>query len=82
MEIVALEGSDKKSKRCYPFLGKFKVTSPFGIRSAVKTSEGYSSTDHKGIDLVGLDNKTVVSCCDGVVTRSIFAKSLGNFVWV
>lgn len=79
---VTLDNIGNTTKRCFPFLGKFKVTSPFGTRSAVKTSEGYSSTDHKGIDLVGLDDKTIVSCCDGIVTRAQYGNGVGNYVWV
>ena len=67
------------SNKCYPFLGKFVVTSPFGPRSA---QESYVSKYHKGIDLVAQGNKTVVSVTDGVVKRVTTQSSYGNYVWV
>lgn len=79
---TAVEAGSKSYGRCFPFLGKFTVTSPFGVRGAIKTSEGYSSTDHKGIDIVGQGSIDVVSCADGVVTRAQYGKGVGNYVWV
>lgn len=46
-------GSSRKfgqSNYCFPFTGKFKVTSPFGPRSLQET---YASKNHKGIDQIG-----------------------------
>lgn len=67
------------SNKCYPFLGTFVVTSPFGPRSA---AESYVSKYHKGIDLVGQGNKTIVSVTDGVVKRAQWQNGYGNYVWV
>lgn len=76
-------GSSRKfqqaSNYCFPFTGKFKVTSPFGRRSL---SETYASKNHKGIDLVALENKTIVSVSNGTVRRAQYQKGYGNYVWV
>ena len=76
-------GSSRKfqqaSNYCFPFTGKFKVTSPFGRRSL---SETYASKNHKGIDLVAQENKTIVSVTNGTVKRAQFQKGYGNYVWV
>lgn len=76
-------GSSRKfqqaSDYCFPFTGKFKVTSPFGRRSL---SETYASKNHKGIDLVALENKTIVSVTNGTVKRAQYQKGYGNYVWV
>ena len=64
---------------CFPFTGKFKVTSPFGPRSLQET---WASKNHKGIDLVALENKTIVSVANGVVKRAQYQKGYGNYVWV
>lgn len=68
--------------RAYPFLAKFVVTSLFGVRGQIKTSEGYASRDHKGIDVVGQGNITVVACEAGIVRRAQYGKSVGNYVWI
>lgn len=47
--------------KCYPYPETFRVSSPYGTRGGKK---------HKGIDLVGINNKTIVSCCEGVVTKA------------
>jgi murein DD-endopeptidase MepM/ murein hydrolase activator NlpD len=47
------------------FRGKFKVTSPYGWRTINGVRE-----NHKGIDLVGIDDKTVYAPCDGVIGTS------------
>lgn len=76
-------GSSRKfqqaSDYCFPFTGKFKVTSPFGRRSL---SETYASKNHKGIDLVALENKTIVSVTNGTVKRAQYQRGYGNYVWV
>ena len=75
-------GSARKfgsSNYCFPFTGRFKVTSPFGLRSL---SETYASKNHKGIDLVATENKTVVSVTNGTVRRSQYQRGYGNYVWV
>lgn len=75
--------------RCYPFLGNFVITSPFGPRNAFKTTEGYASTDHKGIDIVGqqtmglqADYRACVACESGRVTKVSTDKYLGKWVFV
>ncbi len=76
-------GSSRKfqvaSDYCFPFTGKFKVTSPFGLRSL---SETYASKNHKGVDLVAQEDKTVVSVANGTVKRAQFQSGYGNYVWV
>lgn len=76
-------GSSRKfqqaSDYCFPFTGKFKVTSPFGRRSL---SETYASKNHKGIDLVAQENKTIVSVTNGTVKKSQYQSGYGNYVWV
>lgn len=68
--------------RSYPFLGTFKVTSLYGIRDRIKTSQGYSSSNHKGIDLVGISDKNIVSCSDGLVLDVNKSSARGNYVLV
>lgn len=68
--------------KVYPFLKKFKVTSPYGVRGQVKTQEGYGTTNHKGIDIVGIDDKNVVSVMDGIVYKVAYSSTLGNYVWI
>ena len=59
------------------FKGKFKVTSPRGNRVL-----GGKNEFHKGIDLVGIDDKTVFSISDGVVRRGSQPSGAGNYVVV
>ena len=47
------------------FKGKFKLTSPYGIRTLNGVTE-----HHNGVDLVGIDDKTVYAPCDGVIGTS------------
>ena len=68
--------------KAYPFLGTFRVTSLYGPRDRVKTSQGYSSSNHKGIDLVGVSNKDVVSCTEGTVIESSRSSARGLYVLV
>lgn len=68
--------------KCYPFLGKFVVTSQFGVRGTVKTQEGYASRNHKGVDLVSQGSLEVVSATDGIVKRAQWQNGYGNYVWV
>lgn len=58
------------------FKGKFKVTSPYGPR----TLNG-STDNHTGIDLVGVDDKTVYAPCDGVVGASTIVTNKSNWTW-
>ena len=59
------------------FKGKFRVTSPRGTRTL-----GGVTAFHKGIDLVGMDDTTVYSISDGVVTTSYQANGAGYYVVV
>lgn len=59
------------------FKGKFKVTSPRGYRTIWGKREY-----HKGIDLVGVDDKTVYSICDGTVRTAYQANGAGYYVVV
>ena len=79
-----MSGFAKKSgiNRCYPFLGKFKCTSKYGKRNAVKTTYGYSSTEHKGIDIASTDgDHRIVACESGTITKVDYNKYRGNFIW-
>lgn len=73
------------SDRCYPLVSEFKVTSPFGLRSAFATSGGVSSTDHLGMDMdVTNDSsdKTIVSASAGTVTKVGYGAKTGNYIWI
>lgn len=59
------------------FKGNFRVTSPYGERVLNGKKEF-----HKGIDLVGLDDITVYSVCDGRVTTGFQANGAGNYIVV
>ena len=59
------------------FKGKFKVTSPRGYRTIWGKREY-----HKGVDLVGVDDKTVYSICDGTVRTAYQANGAGYYVVV
>lgn len=64
----------------YPFLGTFKITCLFGINSDTET---YAVKGHKGLDIVGISDKTVVSVNDGtVVDINSHGSAYGNHVWV
>ncbi len=58
------------------FKGKYKITSPYGNRILNGKTEF-----HKGIDLVGLDDKTVYAPCDGVIGASTIVTSKSNKTW-
>lgn len=76
MTIVSTNNTVAK---CYPFNGKFKITSRFGPRN---TGIAGASTDHKGVDLVSLGDWTVVSVAPGMVKEVGYNKTRGNYVWV
>ena len=59
------------------FKGRFRVTSPRGIRTL-----GGVTGFHKGIDLVGIDDITVYSISDGTVTTGWQPNGAGNYVVV
>lgn len=69
-------------QKAYPFLKNFKITSLYGVRNRFETSQGYSSTNHKGMDLVGIDDKNVVSCNDGTVMEVGISNARGKYVLV
>jgi murein DD-endopeptidase MepM/ murein hydrolase activator NlpD len=58
------------------FKGKYKITSPYGNRILNGKPEF-----HKGVDLVGLDDKTVYAPCDGVIGASTIVMSKANKTW-
>ena len=58
-----------------PLTGKFQVTCEYKRKGTA-----WISGWHTGIDLVGSD--TIYATCDGVVTRTGFDKSYGNFIVV
>ncbi len=58
-----------------PLTGRFKVTCEY------KRKGNWAAGWHTGIDLVGNDDK-IYSSCNGVVTRTGFDKSYGNFIVV
>ena len=58
-----------------PFKGKFKVTSPRGYRILFGKKEY-----HKGLDLVGTDDKNVYAVADGTVNTLFEKNGFGNYV--
>lgn len=58
------------------FKGKYKITSPYGNRILNGKSEF-----HKGVDLVGIDDKTVYAPCDGVIGASTIVTTKSNKTW-
>ena len=69
--------------KAYPYVGKFKVTSLYGYRKAFATSQGTSSSGHRGLDLAATDgNKNIVSCVSGVVCEVGYTRLRGNYVIV
>ena len=62
-----------------PFSGSYKITSPFGYRTAPTAG---ATTDHKGVDYsvpVGTD---ILSTAPGVVSEAAYSASRGNYVIV
>ncbi len=73
------------SARCYPLTGTVHVTSSYGNREAPKTSSGWGSTDHLGIDLTSRGDgasKNILSASFGTVTKTGYDKDFGNYIWV
>lgn len=58
------------------YSGIYKVTSPFGQRILNGQSD-----DHRGIDVVGITNKTVTSVASGVVGASTMITDRNNMTW-
>ena len=58
------------------FKGKFKVTSPYGMR----TLNGSTSL-HNGIDIVGLEDTTIYAPCDGTIGASTIVTNKSDSTW-
>lgn len=58
------------------YSGKFKVTSPFGMRVMNGVTE-----DHRGIDVVSLGSKYICAVVPGVVAVSQLVKDKANRTW-
>lgn len=58
------------------YSGKFEVTSPFGWRTLNGARE-----NHRGIDVVGLDNKYVCAAAPGTVAVSTIITDKSNRTW-
>jgi murein DD-endopeptidase MepM/ murein hydrolase activator NlpD len=58
------------------YSGRYKVTSPFGMR--VLNGE---KNDHRGIDVVGLDSKYICAVVGGVVVSSAMITDRSNLTW-
>lgn len=58
------------------YAGKFKVTSPFGWRLLNGTTD-----NHKGIDVVGVDDKHICAVRPGVVGASQIITDRSNLTW-
>lgn len=59
------------------FKGKFRVTSPRGYRTLFGTRQY-----HGGLDMVGIDDTTVYSICDGTVRTAFEANGAGYYIVV
>lgn len=68
-------------QRCYPFRGKFTVSSLFGKRSALTTSNGRSSTDHRGIDLYSNSDTAIVACESSTIVKIGYDNNRGNYIY-
>ena len=58
------------------YSGKYKVTSPFGDRILNGVPD-----DHRGIDVVGITNKTITAVASGVVGASQIITDRKNLTW-
>ena len=58
------------------YSGRYKVTSPFGVRILNGVKD-----DHRGIDVVGITNKTVTAVRSGVVGASTIITDRSNRTW-
>ena len=58
------------------YSGKFKVTSPFGMRVLNGERE-----DHRGIDVVGLGDKHICAVAGGTVVSSAIITDRSNLTW-
>ncbi|QSX05092.1 M23 family metallopeptidase [Sedimentibacter sp. zth1] len=58
------------------YKGNYKISSPYGMRDL------YGDTRfHKGVDLVGVDDKTILSPLDGTVMSSTIITDKSNLTW-
>jgi len=69
----------------FPLLEKYKITSLFGVREPIKTPEGTSSSNHKGVDIVGTEGQAlgdlVISLMGGqVIAAGDYMDGYGNKV--
>ena len=54
----------------------YKITSPFGVRTLNGKIE-----KHLGVDIVGIDDKTILSPIDGIVKSSTIITDKSNLTW-
>lgn len=66
--IIEIKEEDDNMKLPYKAGTRVKITSPFGFRT--DPISGAPGTFHGGLDLVGLDDKTICSPVDGTVLVS------------
>ncbi len=60
-----------------------RITSPFGLRQAIRTSRGmYSSTHHQGTDIAAPHGTRVKAAADGIITASGYAYHRGRYVTI
>ena len=71
---TTVKRSEKEMISC--FKGKFKVSSPYGNRTLNGTT-----SHHSGIDLIGIEDKTVYAPCDGTIGASAIVTDKSNLTW-
>lgn len=54
----------------------YKITSPYGVRTLNGKTE-----NHLGIDVIGIDDKTILSPIDGIVQSSAIISDKSNLTW-
>ena len=59
-----------------PYEGRVELESRYGYRVLNGKTEW-----HNGIDLVGLDSKTIIAPCDGKIESSIMITDHNNKTW-
>ena len=72
-------------ERRYPLTGIVHVTSCYGNRSRPKTSSGYGSSNHLGLDLISKGagaSKNILAATQGTVTKTGWHKEFGNYIWI
>lgn len=73
---TATTNKENKNGMLSCFRGRFKVTSPYGNR----TING-KTDNHRGIDLVGIDDKAVRAPCDGIIGASAIVTNRSDSTW-